>query len=195
MVSDMKNYSSFNTKFFLLASLVAACGGKSVPFTEGDASPDVSIDAGGCLTNNDCLASMGPCQQCNDSSVACPSATCVNSKCIVEIGGCQNECPFNPPINAACNGASHCEYGMEVCCGKQYPSTVCDCMNNQFSCYATDSCMLPSEPCLDSGTSECLEDSNCAVSALCMMCSNGSCASAAAKCVDGKCEVNYSPCP
>ncbi|TNF28238.1 MAG: hypothetical protein EP329_18235 [Deltaproteobacteria bacterium] len=42
-----------------------------------------------------------------------------------------------------CAGAGTCEIGQECCCGQCYPSTVCDCRDGAWACYATDACMIP----------------------------------------------------
>ncbi len=57
-------------------------------------------------------------------------------------------CPVDAPIGvaSACGVPSSCEYGTECCCGQCYPSTVCTCDGAQWSCYATDACMIQSCP-------------------------------------------------
>jgi len=50
-------------------------------------------------------------------------------------------CPADEPFAIVeCRGDLSCSYGFETCCGETYASTICDCLNGAFGCYATDAC-------------------------------------------------------
>ena len=61
-------------------------------------------------------------------------------------------CPGTPSSGDPCTGSGSCEYGTESCCGNTFPSTVCQCQNGQYACYATDACLLPQ--CPDGGDND-----------------------------------------
>lgn len=66
-------------------------------------------------------------------------------------------CPPGAPIGQECSQAGlRCEYGTECCCGRCYPSIVCECDADRFGCYYTDACLIPGCPdvvdALDLGT-------------------------------------------
>lgn len=58
------------------------------------------------------------------------------------------DCPVEPAIGVlgACGETRTCEYGQECCCGNCYAEMVCRCDGERWSCYATDSCMIPGCP-------------------------------------------------
>lgn len=177
--------------------LLAACGGKALD-PPSDAGVDVKGDALECSSPADCLAPEGPCFVCPAGDVSCPVAQCSAGTCVVVHDDClEPACPAQPSTGGApCSSPLHCEYGSETCCGATHPSVVCDCLNGDFACYATDACMLPPDACSDGGPApECTSDSDCAAPAICMTCPDGSCVSATAVCKDGACDVAYPPCP
>ena len=61
------------------------------------------------------------------------------------------QCPTAmPQPNAACTTPSvTCNFGQECCCGKCYPSLVCQCIGQTWACYATDACMIGPGGCPD----------------------------------------------
>lgn len=65
------------------------------PDLTADAGADVVSDTAndsvsGCSTAIDCAAPAGPCQICDDAGTvtACPSASCVEGTCVVDVPQC-----------------------------------------------------------------------------------------------------------
>lgn len=54
-------------------------------------------------------------------------------------------CPDAAPFSGTCEGALHCEYGTESCCGETYPSLVCNCVSGDWQCFNTDACLIPAD--------------------------------------------------
>lgn len=81
---------------------------------------------------------------CGDDSASQPDANVVLDM------AAPTTCPGTAPFDGTCSGNLTCTYGTETCCGMTYPSTVCNCKNGRFQCYATDACLIPS--CPDGGT-------------------------------------------
>lgn len=56
-----------------------------------DAVSDAPVDSSaGCAVATDCVAPAGPCQLCDDAGTVtvCPSASCVEGTCIVDVPQC-----------------------------------------------------------------------------------------------------------
>lgn len=157
-----------------------------------DAGADSTAD-GGCTTASDCPVPKGPCRACDDGGFVCPSAKCAAGLCEAVFPDCNDPgCPSDPTASVTCAGYVHCEYGGETCCGRAYPSLVCDCVNGDFLCRNTDACLMPA---CDGGIPQCTSNNDCAVPALCVMCPDGTCSESAAVCNLGICDVFYPPCP
>lgn len=69
-----------------------------------------------------------------------------------DTGDASGACPSVAPTpGGACSVAGPaCNFGQECCCGKCYPSMVCQCSGSSWLCYATDACMIPPDACADS---------------------------------------------
>ena len=67
-------------------------------------------------------------------------------------------CPVDIQPDGACVGAVECEIGQECCCGKCYPSMVCNCAGGTWACYSTDACMSPA--CADAGGADIAQPDN-----------------------------------
>lgn len=150
------------------AFALAACGGSTTDGGSaglgggagqggGAGSAGSAGSAGGpsCQSDADCPA-PAVCQICADGvTSSCAMGKCVAGACQVVYPPCPaidgGACPPDVPIGKACAGNLTCTYGTETCCGHTYPSTVCDCMNGSFGCYATDACMIPPDACEDAG--------------------------------------------
>lgn len=211
---------SVSTALLLVA---AACGGS---ITEGSASdgPDAGAAGSGgtdadarrsCVSDRECAAPT-VCEVCPDGvSHSCATGKCTAGGCEVVYPPCPTvdagACPADAPIGGACAGDLHCTYGAETCCGQTHPSTVCDCIDGRFACYATDACLLPPGSCgnvdagapfdasapTDAGSGpSCKADSDCMTPDICKVCPDGksySCATGA--CLDGACETVFPGCP
>lgn len=117
-----------------------SCCGKTYPSTVCDCSGGTFS----CYATDACFLPPGA---CGDASTPDDGGKGGDGSAPGDGG---DSCPANPPIGLTCSGSSHCEFGTETCCGKTYPSTVCDCQGGNWSCYATDACALPPGAC-DSG--------------------------------------------
>jgi|GEM_PF-1162477 len=93
------------------------------------------------------LAPAGCLEEDGDGD-ASDSATVEDTQDVVDAA---SSCDEITP-GGACSGAAHCESGQECCCGECYASTVCDCAEGTWVCYATDACYSPQ--CADTSSSE-----------------------------------------
>ena len=185
-------------------STVCDCSSGSFACYATDACLMPSCPDGGasqCASDGECAA-PAICKLCADGhSYSCATAACVAGACEVQYPACPavdaGACPASVPIGETCSGTLHCEYGTETCCGKTYPSTVCDCSGSGFACYATDACMLPPGWCPDAGAPQCTADSECpSPKAPCHVCSDGTTYSCPqGTCTNGVCGVTWTACP
>ncbi len=89
----------------------------------------------------DVISSDGAVKDAEDVSI--PDMT-------AEDGDASASCPATAPFGQACTQSGlTCNFGQECCCGKCYPSTICQCSGGSWGCMATDACMMPG--CPDAG--------------------------------------------
>jgi hypothetical protein len=114
-----------------------------------------------CTTSNDCPVDLGPCEQCPDGSLACPSVDCIAGACVYSTDSCQGQqcksdddcpqigapcqqcpdgsvaCPFSGCENGQCVGGFPGCPGYEPCAGKACGDSCTQCPPNDPECSET----------------------------------------------------------
>jgi hypothetical protein len=126
---------------------------------------------GTCSTDADCPQPGAPCEKCADGSTACPQSQCQGGKCVTSFPTCPAP-SCNPDLCPSTNTAKGC------------------CIPGK------DACGLDSgSGCVPGAPPQCTADSQCAVPAICMPCSDGSCVPMSAYCLNGSCYTKVGSCP
>lgn len=167
-----------------------------------------------CENHSDCVNPEGPCQQCPDGSVACPSASCIGGLCISSFDSCSSAtcesdsdcpvsnapcqpcgdgsyaCPTSSCIQGRCAGSIPGCSGHAPCAGKACGESCTQCAPNDPACSET----LVLKTCDASGHctpgqaqcgGACKVDNDCPGLELCKACPGGGCANVA--CLGGTC--------
>jgi hypothetical protein len=104
---------------------MAACAAEGVePASDEPAAGEAALSEDAlkifqCTRDSQCVAPAAPCQLCSDGSAACPSASCVNHRCVASFPSCP---PVDPCATVRCAAGTHCTAGQcipdaKVVCG------------------------------------------------------------------------------
>lgn len=143
----------------------------------GCPGPDPSITCldTGCPDGQSCVEVDGG---CTPSSCACMDG---DWTCTDDCGpayACEDDeppapgCPeMAPDFRDSCSEEGlECAWGIECCCGECYDSTVCECTDGGWACYATDACFI--ESCAGR---DCDTDTDCEGGGVESTCVDGTC--------------------
>jgi len=137
------------------------------------AAPECSADA-------DCPMVGAPCQVCPDGTTACPGVVCMSGRCeyTFETCGSYDACA-GKPCGAECS-----------LCDPEDPNCVAPAV--MMYCDEVGQCGMAFPAC---GGETCASDQDCPeLGAPCTMCPDGTASCPTSACVNGQCEVSFSPC-